>query len=111
MGAKRNLQGDHMNSSGWKGVGYSVAVAVLVPLVVPVVVRASGPLARAAGRTGAALYEKGREMAAELGEVVDDLVAETKAEFAASAMALEDPASLAQPETSVAESPEKEPVA
>ena len=81
-----------MNSSGWKGVGYSVAVAVLIPILVPIVVKASGPLARAAGKTGAALYEKSREIVAEMGEVVEDLVAETKAEFAASAVALEDTA-------------------
>jgi hypothetical protein len=99
-----------MNSSGWKGVGYSVAVAVLVPLVVPVVVRASGPLARAMGKTGIALYEKGREMAAEMGEVIDDLVAETKAEFAASAVALDDSVTLTQPDPSKAEDPDKEPV-
>jgi len=97
-------KGDSMKSSGWKGIGYSVAVAVLVPMVVPIVVRASGPLARAAGKTGLTFYEKGREIAAEMGEVIEDLVAETKAEFAASAVALEeageDSISVTQPDLS-----------
>jgi len=79
-----------MKSSGWKSIGYSVAVAVLVPIVVPIVVRASGPLARAAGKTGVTFYEKGREIAAEMGEVIEDLVAETKAEFAAAAVAFDE---------------------
>jgi hypothetical protein len=104
-----------MKSSGWKGIGYSVAVAVLVPIVVPIVVRASGPLARAAGKTGLTLYEKGREVAAEMGEVIEDLVAETKAEFAAAAVAFDeaddDSIGIAQPDSAHSKVAEGEQVA
>lgn len=72
-----------LNKSVWKGVAISLAVTVVAPIVAPILVRASGPLLRAAGKAGTALFEKGRETAAEMGEVVDDLIAETKAEFAA----------------------------
>ena len=103
-----------MNSSGWKGIGYSVAVAVLLPMAVPIVVRAAGPVARAVGKTGVAFYEKGREMAAELGEVVDDLVAETKAEFAVSAVALdeagEETIDLQQPDLNQAQARDRNPI-
>ncbi len=76
-------------NSVWKGVAISLAVTVITPIVAPIIVRASGPLLRAAGKAGSALLEKGRETAAEMGEVIDDLVAETKAEFAATNAELE----------------------
>lgn len=66
-----------------KGVLISIAVAAASSILVPIVVRASRPLARAAGKTGLVLYEKGRETAAEIGEVIEDFIAETRAELAA----------------------------
>ena len=39
------------------------------------------PLARAVIKSGIILYEKGRETAAEFGEVMEDLVAEARAEI------------------------------
>ena len=78
-----------LDKSIWKGVAISLAVTVVTPIVAPIIIRASGPLLRAAGKAGVALYEKGRETAAEMGEVLDDLIAETKAEFATSDAELE----------------------
>ena len=78
-----------LDKSLWKGVAISLAVTVVTPIVAPIIIRVSGPLLRAAGKAGVALYEKGRETAAEMGEVLDDLIAETKAEFATSDAELE----------------------
>ncbi len=78
-----------LDKSVWKGLGISLALTVVTPIVAPIIIRASGPLLRAAGKAGVALYEKGRETAAEMGEVLDDLIAETKAEFARSDAELE----------------------
>jgi hypothetical protein len=64
------------------GVGQTLAiglgVAALAPLVLPVLARAARPAARAAIKSGIIFYERGMEMAAELGEVVDDLIAEAR---------------------------------
>jgi hypothetical protein len=64
-----------------KGLAIGVGVAVLAPLVLPVVASAARPLARAAIKTGIVLYEKSRETVAEIGEVMEDLVAEARAEL------------------------------
>lgn len=72
---------DLIKSESAKGAAIGVGIALLAPVVLPVVAAAARPLARAAVKTGLLLYEKGRETAAELGEVVDDLVAEARAEI------------------------------
>lgn len=59
-----------------------LGVAALAPIVAGPLLGASRPLARAAIKSGLILYEKGREAAAEFGEVVEDLVAEARAEVA-----------------------------
>lgn len=64
-----------------KGVALGIAVAVVVPIVAPAVAAAARPLARAALRNGLLLYEKGRETVAEAGEMLDDLLAEVRAEL------------------------------
>lgn len=58
-----------------------LAGAVLIPIVLPVVVRAARPLAKAVIKSGLIVFEKGRESFAEMGEVVEDVVAEAKAEI------------------------------
>lgn len=64
-----------------KGVAIGFATAMLAPLILPVLTGAARPLARAAIKTGLALYEKGRETLAEVEETLDDLVAEVRAEL------------------------------
>jgi hypothetical protein len=64
-----------------KGIAIGVGVAVLAPLVLPTVARAARPMARAAIKSGLLLFEKGQETVAELGEVIDDLLAEAQAEI------------------------------
>lgn len=65
-----------------KVVAVGVAALALTPLLVPVLAGVGRPLARAAVKTGLVLAEKGREVAAEMGEVLDDLAAEARAELA-----------------------------
>jgi hypothetical protein len=67
-----------------KGLAVGVLAAVLVPVVLPAVAAVARPLARAAIKGGMVMYEKGREAVAEMGEVVEDLVAEARAEIEAS---------------------------
>jgi hypothetical protein len=45
------------------------------------VARAAKPFAKAVVKSGLVVYEKGREAAAELSEVMEDVVAEAKAEI------------------------------
>jgi hypothetical protein len=72
---------DFFKSNTGKGIAIGIGVAVLAPLVLPTVARAARPLARAAIKSGLLFFEKGRETAAELGEVIDDLLAEAQAEI------------------------------
>jgi hypothetical protein len=64
-------------------VAVGVAAAVLIPVVLPVVARASKPFAKAVIKSGLIVYEKGREAFAEVSEVVEDVVAEARAEIEA----------------------------
>jgi hypothetical protein len=64
------------------GLAVGIGAAVLAPAVMPIVASVVKPLAKAAIKGGIILYEKGREAVAEMGEVVEDIVAEAKAEMA-----------------------------
>jgi hypothetical protein len=59
------------------GLGLAVAVPVAVSVIAPLI----RPLARSTIKTGLVAYEKGRETVAELGELMDDLVAEVREEL------------------------------
>lgn len=65
------------------GLALSLAAAFLGPLWRPAAQRWGRPLAKAAIRQGLLAYETGRERIAELGETVEDLVAEAQTELAA----------------------------
>ena len=62
-------------------LGIGIVAAVLIPIALPVVARAAKPFAKALVKGGIIVYEKGREAVAELGEVMEDVVAEAKAEI------------------------------
>lgn len=64
------------------GLAIGIGAAILAPAVVPIVASIVKPLAKAAIKGGIMLYEKGKETVAEVGEVVEDIVAEAKAEMA-----------------------------
>ena len=60
--------------------------AMLAPKLVPQLGTALRPLVKSAVRAGYALVDKGREMAAETSEQLQDIVAEVKAEHEHAAM-------------------------
>ncbi|MDJ0569999.1 MAG: DUF5132 domain-containing protein [Pleurocapsa sp. MO_192.B19] len=62
-----------------------IAAIVLLPILVPVAAGKLGkPLAKATIKGGIVLYEKGKGVIAEVGETLEDIVAEAKAEMAES---------------------------
>jgi hypothetical protein len=64
------------------GVAIGIGVLILAPTVIPAVAAIVKPVAKAAIKGGLMLMEKGRELAAETMEVLEDLTAEAKAEIA-----------------------------
>jgi hypothetical protein len=69
----------------WKGMIVAMlaggAIGVfLSPVVRPAIARNARPALKAAMQAGLSLYERGREATAELGEMVEDIAAELKAE-------------------------------
>ena len=67
------------------GLAIGIGAAVLAPAVLPVLAGVAKPLAKAAMKSGLILYNKGREIVAEAGEVTEDLWAEAKSEAEAEA--------------------------
>ncbi len=65
------------------GLAVGVGIAILAPVVTPILASVGRPLAKSMIKTGMLLYEKGIETAAELGEVFEDLMAEAKVELEA----------------------------
>ncbi len=74
------LFGDTIKGTVFSGLAIGIGAAVIVPAVLPVLVRVGKPLAKAAMKSGLILYNTGREMASELEEIAGDLWAEAKAE-------------------------------
>lgn len=64
------------------GLAIGIGAAILAPAVLPALAGVAKPLIKAAVKGGIVLYEKGKETVAELGEVVEDIVAEAKSEMA-----------------------------
>lgn len=58
-----------------------IAAIALLPFLAPVVAGAGKPLAKATIKGGILLYEKSRSVIAEVGEALEDIVAEAKAEL------------------------------
>lgn len=73
---------DVMEGNIVTGLAIGVGAMLLSPLVIPVVAGIAKPLAKAAIKGGFVLYEKSKEVVAEVGEVVEDLVAEVQSELA-----------------------------
>ncbi len=63
------------------GVGIGMAALAVLRGVTPAFRGAGRPLAKATIKGGLVLFEKGREKAAQFGEVFEDLVAEARAEL------------------------------
>lgn len=76
---------DLIESKILAGVVVAAGAAILAPIVVPVVLGAVRPVVKSAIKAGIVLYERGTEATVELGEALEDLVAEARAELRAAA--------------------------
>jgi Protein of unknown function (DUF5132) len=65
------------------GLAIGIGSAIIAPMITPALSKAAKPLAKAAIKGGLMLFETGKEKLAEAYEVVDDLLAEARAEIAA----------------------------
>lgn len=68
------------------GMMVGIGAVILAPIVIPAVAAVLKPVAKTAIKGGILVYRKGRQAVAEVGESVEDLVAEAKAEINASPM-------------------------
>ena len=81
-------RGQAANRSSGRGGTVLLALAaglaggMLAPLLFPSAARGARPAAKSAVKAALAVYERGREVAAEFGETADDHLAEAQAEFA-----------------------------
>jgi hypothetical protein len=78
------LLGNGLTGNIITGVAIGIGVAILSPVVIPVVASVAKPLTKAAIKSGILMFEKGRETFSELSEMVEDVIAEAKAELAES---------------------------
>jgi hypothetical protein len=76
------LLDDALKGSVLTGLAVGIGAVVLAPVVLPALAGAGKPLMKAAVKSGIILFEKGKETVAELSEVVEDIVAEARAEMA-----------------------------
>jgi hypothetical protein len=72
---------DGMKGNLATGLGIGIGASILAPAVVPLVGAVVRPLAKAVIKGGIIMYEKGKEMMAEVTEVTEDLAAEARAEL------------------------------
>jgi len=70
------------NSTVWTGVAIGVGL-LAAPVIIPMVAAAARPVLKAALKSGYLMYERGREMFAEVSEVAEDLLEEVKSEVQA----------------------------
>jgi hypothetical protein len=63
------------------GLAIGIGSAILAPIVIPVLATVAKPLAKASIKGGLMLFERGKELAAEAQEALEDMVAEAKAEL------------------------------
>ena len=68
-----------------------IAAIVMLPVLIPVAAGKIGkPIAKATIKGGIVLYEKGKGVIAEVGESLEDIIAEAKAELAEEAAEAEE---------------------
>jgi hypothetical protein len=72
---------DLLKNPAVRNTAIGIGVAILVPIVAKALAPFVRPVARSAVKMGAVTLEKGRETFAELGEIVDDMVAEVREEM------------------------------
>lgn len=62
------------------GLAIGIGAVILAPVVIPALAGVAKPLAKEIIKNGLIIYEKGRVMAAEARETLEDLAAEAQAE-------------------------------
>jgi hypothetical protein len=62
------------------GITAGLAASVIAPVLIPALKRGSRPLAKSLVKGGIILYDKGREAVAGAGEMMEDVIAEVRAE-------------------------------
>lgn len=87
MARRRGRAADRPSGSGRGGtvllaLAAGVAGGMIAPLLFPNAARGARPAAKSVVKAALALYERGREAAAEFGEAASDILAEAQAEFA-----------------------------
>lgn len=66
------------------GLAIGIGAAIFAPQVIPALAGVVKPIAKAAIKGSLILFEKSKETVAEVGEMMEDIVAEVKAEMAES---------------------------
>jgi hypothetical protein len=77
-----DLAGDFIKDFGLPGIAVGVGVIVLAPILGPALAKAGKPVAKALIKGSIGAYEKGKGALAETREVLEDLIAESRAEMA-----------------------------
>jgi hypothetical protein len=86
---------DDLKGNVVSGLLIGIGAAILAPVVLPILASIAKPVAKAAVKGGIMMYEKGKEVVAETGEMLEDIVAEAKAELAEEQHAAEAEAAMA----------------
>lgn len=94
--------GQLLNKPAVRNTAIGVGVAVAVPVAVAALAPYLRPAARSVVKAGLLVFERGREVTAELGESMDDLVAEVREELRDQHVAAA--ATMADAETGTAQS-------
>lgn len=63
------------------GIMIGIGASILAPVILPILASVARPLAKAAVKGGFLIFEKGKEVVAETGEFIEDLVAEARSEL------------------------------
>ncbi len=66
------------------GLAIGIGASIFAPQLIPALAGIVKPIAKAAIKGSLVLYEKSKESVAEVGEMMEDIVAEVKAEMAES---------------------------
>lgn len=70
--------GNILKGNIFTGIALGVGAAILGPVIIPRLARVAKPLAKAAIKGGFTLLDKGKELAVEVGETVENIVTELK---------------------------------
>lgn len=77
-----DFAGDLVKDFGVPGIAVGLGVIILAPILGPALAKAGKPVAKAVIKGTINVYEKGKGALAESKEVLEDLIAESRAELA-----------------------------